>query len=727
MPERSKQVEGVARYFMQLRHAGRQVSSTTWAFFRRLGRFTIKYLFGIIGIMTTFYLLLYYLSQKSIIIQPISVPKELQDRGYTPTVAAIRLSDGIKTFIDGSFDGVNLPVTSLGFERDASSGYDRRSAPEVAITTDVPTFIIPTLGLSFDTLVALLRNLFQINPLRTISGEIAEISTEKAPAPQDKDNTTDGKLFSLQLRLNTNVIHTSRGVTLDKIDELFNRDAAKDILKFTEPFYLLGTVYRDDPDEAIKRARQIITDWPWFNENVARSHNFIGAVLLSKHRLSGPDGAVAELKNAIRLNNNSSIAHTNLGLAYREQGETDKAIDELQQAIKIDFNSATAHNLLGGLLRNIGRLRGAKCEFQHEIIALQNAVKDEPVTAAARNNLAAFHNNFAAALTPGIKEMYDPTCDSLIALVKRYSGFSASPDIYKYSIEIISKPDEYVSEYRRAIDYSKDNAEYHLNFAAAMRQQEQVKRIDAVLIEARKAVDLNRSSARAYREYGHALHVRGDASDADAQYGIALVKSRDALERDSRDASAYNFRGNVYYFLEQLDQAIEQYNKATDIEPKFLGAVLNRGYAWFARGNYSDAAYDLSRGIYLMQYPKYNTIWLFLARELAQPFNQRNSATALGELISNATKFNRDGEWPSPIIDLLLGRTTMDKVLEKIDTDEPKLSDERCEANFYIGEWLLVKGDLPGARKRLEYAAEKCRKDFVESTAARAAIKRPNL
>jgi tetratricopeptide (TPR) repeat protein len=334
------------------------------------------------------------LNPRLIIIQPISVPKELEDRGYAPGIVAIRLRDEIKKSIDYAFDGVYLPVTSLGYERYVSSEYEFNSAPEVATNSALPTFSIPELGLPFDVVVAFLRNLSPIN--RTISGEIIK----------------DDRLFSLKIRFNTNVVHISESVELNRIDELFEK-ATRDILKFVEPFYLLGNDYKENAQEAIDHAKTIIAEWPLDKKRVALSHNFIGAILLSKSRLSGPDGAIAELNTALMLDDSLASAHINLGLAYREQGEIDKAISEFKKAIKIDSNSARAHSYLGDIFKDTGRLEEAACEFQHEIIDLQRAVKNQPSSAAA-------HNELAASSARGIKETYDNGCDSFAALLERF-------------------------------------------------------------------------------------------------------------------------------------------------------------------------------------------------------------------------------------------------------------------------------------------------------------------
>jgi rhomboid protease GluP len=50
--------------------------------------------------------------------------------------------------------------------------------------------------------------------------------------------------------------------------------------------------------------------------------------------------------------------------------------------------------------------------------------------------------------------------------------------------------------------------------------------------------------------------------------------------------------------------------------------------------------------------------------------------------------------------------------------------DERCEANFYIGEWHLISGVESKAIDFLRYAAENCPSQFIEYKGAVAEINR---
>jgi lipoprotein NlpI len=53
-------------------------------------------------------------------------------------------------------------------------------------------------------------------------------------------------------------------------------------------------------------------------------------------------------------------------------------------------------------------------------------------------------------------------------------------------------------------------------------------------------------------------------------------------------------------------------------------------------------------------------------------------------------------------------------------------TDQRCEAQFYAGEWYLLKGNRTEAVPLLRQAEASCPKGFVEYTGAVAELRRLN-
>jgi lipoprotein NlpI len=92
----------------------------------------------------------------------------------------------------------------------------------------------------------------------------------------------------------------------------------------------------------------------------------------------------------------------------------------------------------------------------------------------------------------------------------------------------------------------------------------------------------------------------------------------------------------------------------------------------------------------------------------------RNAAQ---ELESRARRL-KGWQWPFAIITLYLG---------KIGDAAATNSDDRAEAEFYIGEWHLLGDRRTEALAALQMAAESCPVLFMEQTAAVIELKRQGM
>jgi tetratricopeptide (TPR) repeat protein len=117
------------------------------------------------------------------------------------------------------------------------------------------------------------------------------------------------------------------------------------------------------------------------------AHNLLGLILAQRHKIDGPDGAIAELNWVIEHDANFAAAHINLGNVYRGQGRIDDAIAEFRAAIRIDTHLANAHSNLGDILDQLGNVQEAACEFKLAIAELQRIVVSNPRSAIAHDNL----------------------------------------------------------------------------------------------------------------------------------------------------------------------------------------------------------------------------------------------------------------------------------------------------------------------------------------------------
>ena len=79
--------------------------------------------------------------------------------------------------------------------------------------------------------------------------------------------------------------------------------------------------------------------------------------------------------------------------------------------------------------------------------------------------------------------------------------------------------------------------------------------------------------------------------------------------------------------------------------------------------------------------------------------------------------------WPAPVIRQFLGElTAAQTIAAAADQDPKKQAAQTCEANFYSGEFALLKKNKPEATRLFKLAAKDCPLSFIESTAAIAEL-----
>ena len=181
----------------------------------------------------------------------------------------------------------------------------------------------------------------------------------------------------------------------------------------------------------------------------------------------------------------------------------------------------------------------------------------------------------------------------------------------------------------------------------------------------------NRSSHRsAYTEFykGVTYQQRAasarDRAEKQAAYDKAVSHYTQAIALSPELAEAYINRGNAYYRKGEFDTAIQDYNTAIDLNPEFTGAYNNRGNAYSAKGEFDTAIQN------------YNTA-IDLNPEFAEAHNNRGIT------------YYRKGEFDTAIQNFY---TAID-LNPKADTYH-----NRGEAWLPLEEWEKAKADIITAK-----------------------------
>ena len=110
------------------------------------------------------------------------------------------------------------------------------------------------------------------------------------------------------------------------------------------------------------------------------------------------------------------------------------------------------------------------------------------------------------------------------------------------------------------------------------------------------------------------------------------------------------------------------------LDPKYRGALKNRGRARFFLGDFGAAAEDFGQALALGPTDAYAALWLDLARGRAGRGSQADLRRDTGAL-------NR-AEWPWPVVAVFLG----EQEASVVQGAARGSVDQDCEAGFYLGE-----------------------------------------
>jgi len=201
-----------------------------------------------------------------------------------------------------------------------------------------------------------------------------------------------------------------------------------------------------------------------------------------------------------------------------------------------------------------------------------------------------------------------------------------------------------------------------------------LKRVEAAAADDRRVDELGAPVAElqsALAELAAALEGQGDSE------GYVRVARRMPLPGDPRKLALHLARSQS--FAGQFGESLETY----------------------ARYGVSPASKD------------YTPLWLYVARGRANPADE---PAARADLATQAPA-HAQHIWTDTLVSLMRGTTTLEAALAEAESaDTPKRrAGERCEADYYAAEQLLMHDDEAAARGLLDDAAQVCPPSYFEA------------
>jgi lipoprotein NlpI len=214
----------------------------------------------------------------------------------------------------------------------------------------------------------------------------------------------------------------------------------------------------------------------------------------------------------------------------------------------------------------------------------------------------------------------------------------------------------------------------------------------------------------------HANYYRGAAYSNKGDFERAIGDFDAAIQLKADDPVLYHARGIELTVKGDYPRAIADFNKALQLDPKATGVHFARGRTLFYMSEFTRSVNDLEIA-FGAQPNIYTSLWLFLAR-------QRGGAPDADDMLERDTRRIRAG-WPAPLIALYMGRTDANSVMAATASGEgTRRREMRCEADFYIAQSHIIKGERARAQTLLQGVQRDCPKNLLEYEGTLAELRR---
>jgi protein O-mannosyl-transferase len=207
------------------------------------------------------------------------------------------------------------------------------------------------------------------------------------------------------------------------------------------------------------------------------------------------------------------MAHYNLGIILREQGDVDQALKHYRQAFALRPNYAEAHY-------NLARCLVEKGQLDEAIEHYEKALKINPADPQT-------HNNLGVTLF-GVGRVDDAIVHYQKALAL-WSGYAAAACNLANALIVRQFPgdlDEAIARYSTCLAQAPDQEEAQYNLASALLRKG---RTDEAIVQYQKVLQMHPESADAHANLGIAWLAKGRLRDAMAEYTKALEISPENL------------------------------------------------------------------------------------------------------------------------------------------------------------------------------------------------------
>lgn len=209
-----------------------------------------------------------------------------------------------------------------------------------------------------------------------------------------------------------------------------------------------------------------------------------------------------------------------------------------------------------------------------------------------------------------------------------------------------------------------------------------------------------------------ALMGRAMAYSQMGRHEKAISSYDSVLDRAPDYAFAWNGRGLAAYSMGKFGEALDAFRKATADRP--VNGMFYEALAWthMCRGSFGEAADSAQQATLMYGRTGRKNLYPLL---IAYFSHLEAGETEKAERALRYARSNRThGEWPSPVIDYLLGKIEAPELISRVTNFA-----EETEARTYIGLHLRHAEKYEEAARQLHWVAEKGDRRVFEHKVAR--------
>ena len=298
------------------------------------------------------------------------------------------------------------------------------------------------------------------------------------------------------------------------------------------------------------------------------ARNLLGLLALQSDDYAG---AVELISKAVDLAPDNAGYRSNLGEAYRKNGQSEEAIEAFRDARRLEPGLAGVDAKLGKALLDGG-------DGVQAISAFRRALKAEPASADTYNNLA------AAYVSQGLMTDAVSSWQKALEIDPRHHRVRSNLGV---ALRELGRLDEAIAHYRTSLEIDSSLPEAHCNLGIALREKGDLAAAEKSFD---RAIDLKPGYVDAL--YMHALahdFVEGDGqlerlknaarSPANSSYhkillNFALAKAHDQIGRYD-DAFENYRRGNDGMSAHAFYDVATHHDEISDVIKAFPAAVIS--------------------------------------------------------------------------------------------------------------------------------------------------------